>query len=106
MEYGAQLERAAALLRPELSSRSIALTLAVDDTRSYELDSSQFEQVVLNIFRNAMEAVQRDGRIDVILRDGILRIHDSGPGIPESVRTELFTPFFTTKRDGRGLGLT
>ncbi len=102
----ALITRVAALLRHELESRAITLTLALDDTRSYELDASQFEQVVLNIFRNAMEAVQRDGRIDVTFRHAVLTIHDSGPGISETARTELFTPFFTTKRDGRGLGLT
>lgn len=102
----ALITRVAALLRHELESRAITLTLALDDTLSYELDASQFEQVVLNIFRNAMEAVQRDGHIDVAFRDAILTIHDSGPGISETARTELFTPFFTTKRDGRGLGLT
>lgn len=102
----ALVQRVAALLRHELESRAISLTRTLDDTRSYELDASQFEQVVLNIFRNAMEAVQRDGHIDVAFRDAVLTIHDSGPGISDTARTELFTPFFTTKRDGRGLGLT
>ncbi|MGN6182746.1 MAG: sensor histidine kinase [Thermoanaerobaculia bacterium] len=102
----ALIARVAALLRHELESRAITLTLTLDDIRFYELDASQFEQVVLTIFRNAMEAVQRDGHIGVTFRDAVLTIHDSGPGISETARTELFTPFFTTKRDGRGLGLT
>src|SRR6185436_2596039 len=59
-----------------------------------------------NVLRNAIEATGRDGEIAVSLRDGALAIADSGPGIAESVRENLFTPFFTTKRDGRGLGLT
>jgi signal transduction histidine kinase len=100
------VERVAALLRPELESRGIRLTLDLADRSTASLDVSQIEQVVLNVFRNAIEAVGRDGTIEVSLRDGVLRVGDSGPGIQESIRSELFTPFFTTKRDGRGLGLT
>ncbi|HEV7766329.1 MAG TPA: ATP-binding protein [Thermoanaerobaculia bacterium] len=98
--------RVAALLRPELEDRRIAVTLALDDRGAYNIDVSQIEQVVLNIFRNAIEATGRDGAIRASFVDGVLMIADSGPGIAESIRSELFTPFFTTKRDGRGLGLT
>jgi signal transduction histidine kinase len=100
------LARVAALLRPELEQRGIRLTLALDDPRPYSVDVSQLEQVVLNILRNAIEAVGRDGAIEIAFRDSLLTVADSGPGIAETVRPELFTPFFTTKRDGRGLGLT
>ncbi len=62
--------------------------------------------MVLNVFRNAIDAVNRDGTIDVRFREGILTVADSSPGIADSVREDLFTPFFTTKCDGRGLGLT
>jgi two-component system nitrogen regulation sensor histidine kinase NtrY len=62
--------------------------------------------VILNVFRNAIEATGREGTIAVSLRDGVLEVADSGPGIANAIRAELFTPFFTTKRDGRGLGLT
>lgn len=100
------VERVAALLRPELEQRGIRLTLDLADQGLYEVDEHQIEQVVLNIFRNAIEAVGREGTIRASFVDGILTIADSGPGIAESTRSELFTPFFTTKRDGRGLGLT
>lgn len=98
--------RVAALLRPELEDRRIAVTRALDDHGTYNIDVSQIEQVVLNLFRNAIEATGRDGTICASFVDGVLSIADSGPGIAESIRSELFTPFFTTKRDGRGLGLT
>jgi two-component system nitrogen regulation sensor histidine kinase NtrY len=42
----------------------------------------------------------------VALRDGTLSVSDTGGGISEADRSQLFTPFFTTKRDGRGIGLT
>jgi two-component system, NtrC family, nitrogen regulation sensor histidine kinase NtrY len=100
------VERVAALLRPELTDRSIRLQLSLADRGSYDVDASQIEQVLLNIFRNAIEAVQRDGEIHAVLHDGVLTLTDTGPGIADSARDALFTPFFTTKRDGRGLGLT
>jgi two-component system, NtrC family, nitrogen regulation sensor histidine kinase NtrY len=98
--------RVAAVMRPELEQRAIALTLALEDRDLYEVDVSQLEQVILNLFRNAIEAVGREGTIHTSFNDGVLSILDSGPGISEATRSELFTPFFTTKRDGRGLGLT
>ena len=100
------IERIAALLRPEFEERRIALTLDIADRRRFDVDISQVEQVILNVFRNAVEASGREGRIVVSLCDGVLEVRDSGPGIATAVRSELFTPFFTTKRDGRGLGLT
>ena len=89
-----------------MSPRGIRVTLALTDHDAYEIDVHQIEQVVLNIFRNAIEAVGREGTIHASFINGVLTIADSGPGIAEAIRSELFTPFFTTKRDGRGLGLT
>jgi signal transduction histidine kinase len=100
------VERVAGLLRPELEDRAIRLELDLTDRGEYDVDASQLEQVVLNVFRNAIEATGRDGIIRASLHAGVLSVSDSGPGIAESVRSDLFTPFFTTKRDGRGLGLT
>jgi two-component system, NtrC family, nitrogen regulation sensor histidine kinase NtrY len=100
------VERVAAVLGPELEERSITVTLALEDRGMYDVDVSQIEQVVLNIFRNAIEAVGREGAIRASFTDGVLTVADRGPGISEATRSELFTPFFTTKRDGRGLGLT
>jgi signal transduction histidine kinase len=105
-QLDALLTRIAALLRPELDARAIALRLDLADSGQYAVDRNQIEQVVLNVIKNAMEAVDRDGTIAITLRDGVLSVADSGPGIPDSARNEIFTPFFTTKRDGHGLGLT
>jgi two-component system nitrogen regulation sensor histidine kinase NtrY len=99
------VERVAGLLRPELEAPSIALSLDLDDTRR-EVDPHQLEQVVINIMRNAIESIDRDGAIDITLQDGKLTIADSGAGIAPEDASDLFSPFFTTKREGRGLGLT
>jgi len=99
------IRRTAAALRPELMERKIELGLSLEAFEA-EIDVSQFEQVLLNVFRNAIESIGRDGRIEVTLRDRSLVVADSGAGISEENRAQLFAPFFTTKRDGRGLGLT
>ena len=76
-------------------------------------DRHALQQVVLNLLTNAAQAVQQNppGRLRrVSLRtwfDGQihLRVHDTGPGIPDQVLSHLFTPFFTTKEPGKGTGL-
>jgi len=99
------------LLRPQLERRRIqAAWEKIEPTPPVELDRNQLEQVLVNVLKNAMEAIGEDGQISLRLVHEagrpILRIADSGPGIPDDVQPLLFTPFFSTKRDGRGLGLT
>jgi signal transduction histidine kinase len=64
----------------------------------------------LNVLRNAIEAVDRRGSVAVRLGMAagrpVLTVEDSGPGIPPDVQAALFTPFFSTKENGRGIGLT
>ena len=106
VDLAAMLDELAALVRPELEQRNISLRLDLARGEIVSVDRSQFEQVVLNVLRNAMESIGRDGAVEVHWRGGVLSVADSGAGIEESVRQSLFTPFFTTKREGRGLGLT
>ncbi|HYX25635.1 MAG TPA: ATP-binding protein, partial [Thermoanaerobaculia bacterium] len=98
------------LLRPELGRRRIAVRWEQSETiPPIELDRNQIEQVLVNVLKNAQESIGEDGAITLRLGDWgrpSLSIDDSGPGIPEDVRALLFTPFFSTKRNGRGLGLT
>ncbi|MEA2415712.1 MAG: two-component system, NtrC family, nitrogen regulation sensor histidine kinase NtrY [Thermoanaerobaculia bacterium] len=96
----------ATLLRPELDQRRIVLRVDIERDESIHVDQSQFEQVIINVIRNAMESIGEDGEIAVAFRDHALTISDTGRGIDPAARDELFTPFFTTKREGRGLGLT
>jgi two-component system, LuxR family, sensor kinase FixL len=83
-------------------------------TLRIRVDLVQIEQVLLNLLRNAMDALQEipPGRRSLQIRtsrmrDGRVRvqIRDSGPGIPPDVMDRLFTPFFTTKGAGMGMGL-
>lgn len=74
----------------------------------------QIQQVILNLLVNAMDAIEemqtKDGRITVSTRteNGWIEVNisDTGPGVPEQTRKAMFKPFYTTKQDGLGIGLT
>jgi two-component system sensor histidine kinase AtoS len=74
-------------------------------------DSSQLQQVLLNLYLNAIEAFEQDGeiitrtRVDREKGQVAIEIEDNGPGISAGVLENIFTPFFTTKNRGTGLGL-
>ena len=99
------------LTRSMREARGIAWAWAVEARLPpVPLDRVQVEQAVLNIAKNAIEAI--DGPGTITARIGFDRsrpqlvIENTGPGIPESIRAQLFTPFFTTKPGGQGIGLT
>jgi two-component system NtrC family sensor kinase len=72
-------------------------------------DQSQLQQVFLNLMNNAIDAIEKDGRIEVRTRKEdsqvVISIKDNGPGIPEKHLNKIFDPFFTTKEVGKGTGL-
>jgi signal transduction histidine kinase len=71
------------------------------------MDVHQMEQVLVNVLKNAIESIGRDGRVTIStsVAPRTLRIRDTGAGIDTDTRTRLFTPFYSTKRDGHGIGL-
>jgi signal transduction histidine kinase len=75
-----------------------------------DIDRGQFEQALVNILKNAIEAI--DGTGDITIRStsesgrSTLEIEDTGPGIAAEAQSNLFTPFFSTKPHGQGIGLT
>jgi PAS domain S-box-containing protein len=77
------------------------------------IDGVMLEQAFLNIFRNAIDAMQEGGRLQIIVRESgnqphelSIEIADDGGGMDEETLTHLFNPFFTQKRYGTGLGMT
>lgn len=71
-------------------------------------DVQQMEQVLINIIKNAMEAIEGEGVITVLFactHPGMLIIRDTGKGISPEMEQQLFSPFFSTRKDGQGVGL-
>src|SRR6185312_16416077 len=79
------------------------------DLPEVELDEAQLRQALLNLIRNAREAMPKGGELVVSVVHGEgsveIRVDDTGSGVPEEVRATIFDPFFTTKQRGTGLGL-
>jgi signal transduction histidine kinase len=103
---GDLVRRLATLVKPDAEARSVRLTTSIDTEQTISADAGQLEQALLNVIRNAIEASGENGAVEIRLHEGMLIITDTGSGITENDRPNLFTPFFTTKRDGRGIGLT
>ena len=93
--------------------RDLKLTIRVDDDAAEAvIDKIQIQQVLLNLIRNAAEAMAGSERRELSIttaRQGdmvAISVADTGPGLPESVRARLFEPFVTTKTNGMGVGLS
>ncbi len=95
----------------DLSRREIDLSVRYHpEPLTLFADEKQLRQALLNILINAEEALDREPRriaVETGLRGGrpFVRVHDSGRGIPRADRRQVFRLFFTTRRDGSGLGL-
>jgi signal transduction histidine kinase len=105
------LEGIVRLLSPDAERRCIRWQWdAAEGLPAVALDRIQMEQVFVNVVKNALEAIGRDGTVTFRLgRRGsrpFVTVEDTGPGLPAEVRANLFAPFFTTKDNGQGLGLT
>ncbi|GAB3860087.1 ATP-binding protein [Hymenobacter terrigena] len=97
------------LLQPLSEERNIAWHLELPAAPlMLNLDAQQLEQALLNVAKNALEAIGHGGNVWVrtTLSPLALTIENDGPGLTPEVSQRLFTPFFSTKRDGQGIGLT
>jgi len=99
------------LMNADLAEKNITLTTAVSPSdKSFFGDKEQLMQVVINLIKNASEALEKEDfkEIKLIIQgnsDTTISIIDNGPGIPEEFRDQIFIPFFTTKKQGSGIGL-
>jgi signal transduction histidine kinase/PAS domain-containing protein len=104
------LKKVVAETTQTLAGKGVALDLEIDpDVPPIQADGEKLKQVIINLLRNAAEAMTSGGAIQLRLRrSGTLvevDVTDTGPGIPAKIAAKIFSPFFTTKADGTGLGL-
>ena len=98
-------------LKYELLEAGIEVKLDLDDELpEVVVDSKYLKQALLNIIKNSAEAIKSGGKISIKTeeeKDGDVVIHimDDGEGIPESIMSKIFEPYFTTRKSGTGLGL-
>lgn len=98
------------LLWADANLRGQTIEVKLDDSMpELLLNAKEIKQLILNLSRNAMEAMTEKGQLTIETRvtnqGGVLMVSDTGPGIPSGQREKLFEPFFTTKAKGTGLGL-
>ncbi|MFM2043442.1 MAG: hypothetical protein RLY86_2018 [Pseudomonadota bacterium] len=108
------VERMRLLMAPAMAERRIRFdTLVLPPSLEMAADPDLLDQVLINLLKNAVEALagREDAaiRLSAFLDDGgrvSIQVADNGPGIPPEVAERIFVPFFTTKRDGSGVGLS
>ncbi|MDF2570037.1 MAG: multi-sensor signal transduction histidine kinase [Sporomusa sp.] len=97
------------LLQADALHKGHDIEFIATDLPNIQFDEKEIRQLILNITRNGLEAMESSGKITIkTYLDGgreILAIQDTGSGIPEEVKIKLGTPFVTTKESGTGLGL-
>jgi two-component system sensor histidine kinase HydH len=112
VDIAAVINHVCGLLRPEAAVRGIEIvTPPAAPLPPMAADAAQLTQALVNLVINAIQAVERNGRVEV--RTGtdkagevlVIEVQDTGPGVPPDRQSAIFEPFFTTKTEGSGLGL-
>ncbi|WP_110111656.1 HAMP domain-containing sensor histidine kinase [Bacillus sp. CGMCC 1.16541] len=98
------------VIESEATIYGITLKMHVDEKPlPIYCDENQIKQVLLNLTKNALDSMQPGGILTLTLtrrnHDCLLKVSDTGSGIPPEALDKIFQPFFTMKRDGTGLGL-
>ncbi|HAH25721.1 MAG TPA: ATP-binding protein [Prolixibacteraceae bacterium] len=96
------------------NSEKVKLTVAVTPSEMELIaDENQISQVLINLVKNALQANEKnpDGKIQIAAgfnsdHRAEIRVIDSGPGIPDAILEQIFVPFFTTRENGSGIGLS
>jgi signal transduction histidine kinase len=105
------LDRTLSILNSQIKKRNIVVEASLDRTLpAIAADKKLIQQLLWNLILNALQAMEPGGRLAVSTAGGngevTVSIRDTGRGIPERERANIFKPFYTTKHQGTGLGLT
>lgn len=117
VEIGPLLEGLKTLLAAELERRHVRIEVTPAEPLTVHADRQQLQQVLMNLVRNAAEAMESGGTVTLATRAGaarrarrlekvvLIEVSDTGPGLDPEVGQRIFDPFFSTKAGGTGLGL-
>ncbi|WP_369618307.1 PAS domain-containing sensor histidine kinase [Flavobacterium sp. CFS9] len=100
------------VMSPILKTENIELVNEINSSRSILIDKSQMEQVIINLITNSIYALKEKSEKKMFLSSYtennrfFITISDNGKGIDTEIRDKVFLPFFTTRKDGAGIGLT
>ncbi|MEZ5196747.1 MAG: ATP-binding protein [Bacteroidales bacterium] len=114
IELKGLLEQIALLMEEELRKENVSLKIQIQPkTFSITADEKLISQVLINIIRNAIQSFETSNNNRIVINvlktnddQTLIEIHDNGPGISDEVREKIFIPFFTTREDGSGIGLS
>jgi C4-dicarboxylate-specific signal transduction histidine kinase len=113
VQLGNLIDKVLDIVKPELKSKNIQIQLQVDDELRIRVNSSEIEQVILNLLNNAIQALANAGTLQrrIVIEAAKdehfihLSISDNGAGVPTEFKSQLFELLSTTKQTGMGLGL-
>jgi signal transduction histidine kinase len=109
LALGSVVNEVVRALNYDLEEKKISLQIKGEQL-SIEADEQLLRQALFNLLLNAIQAVDDSGEIQVAAEkrnatEAVLEVRDNGPGVPPDRRTEIFKPYFTTQKEGTGLGL-
>lgn len=109
-DVNAVIKDVADLIEPAALTAKIDVRFSLSNIQPIRIDAEQIMQAILNIYRNSMQAMPEGGVLltETFIENGkaAIRISDTGKGISPADISDVFTPFFSTKEDGLGLGLS
>ncbi|CAN5630012.1 ATP-binding protein [soil metagenome] len=106
MDVSAIVRSVVRLMQPQAAARNVSLSSTSNEENIRLVDVEQIEQVLVNVVKNALEACEPGQRVEVISNTRCVLIRNNGEPIPEVLAVNLFNPFYSTKHDGQGIGLT
>lgn len=110
IRVGDALKELAPLIESEAGLYHVQLEVCLTaEPDKIQISKDHFKQIVLNLVKNALEAMESGGKLTIVSERGdngvLLKLKDTGTGMSAEVLKKLFVPFFTMKKNGTGLGL-
>jgi len=114
VNLGHVIEEVLSLMKTEFDRSRVEVLQEISGLPQIKGNYEKMTQVLINLLHNSIEAMPEGGKLKIVVqeifdnnqREVLLRVEDSGQGIPEEYRKKVFDPFFTTKEGGTGLGLS